>query len=139
MDAKFMTWLGWMNGVEIKFDQDCVFDNSKRNKHAMNLLPERERRSSRNTWINRAASGKCWGILILDISVAFMHARTQKNKHQEMHDRVDTGGRRPPSTGHAVRVNSGQTIHFDRSDLNPCVHRDPDQDLIAEDDDFLIV
>ena len=65
-----MTCFRWMNGVETKFDQDPVLGNSRRNNNATTCVLEHLKHSL-NIFDHQRGAGR---ILILDTSVAFMHA-----------------------------------------------------------------
>ena len=72
------TWFGSMSGEVTECDHDSVFVSSVPRGSGTICLREHQTRFSIQYLLAKAASCKDFGILVFDISVAFMHARTDE-------------------------------------------------------------
>ena len=92
--------------------------------------------------VAKAATEFDMGILIVDISVAFMHARTDEDIYVKPPRDVKSspfwklkaainGTRKASQQWQDYSAEKMQEMGFERSDLNPCIYRDPERDLIG--------
>ena len=71
-----MTWFGLMSGEVIELGHDSVCVSSRPRGSEMICLRERQTRFSSSICWPKLRVCKDFGLLVVDISVAFMYART---------------------------------------------------------------
>ncbi len=147
-----MTLFGLVSGEVTGWGHDSVCVSSRPRGSEMICLRERQTRFSSDILLAKAASCKDFGLLVVDISVAFMHARTD----EEIYVKVPSGikswrfwqlkaavnGTRKASK-HWQEFSCDKLVTnmlFQQNDVNPCIFKRfcDNVDLEQHCDDFLV-
>ena len=150
-ESTLTTWFGSMSGEVTEWGHDFACVSSRPRGSGTTCLQERQTLFIKYL-LAKAASCKEFGIVVVDISVAFMHARTD----EEIYVKVPSGIKSSKSWKLKAAVNGTRkaskdwqeyssdrlvtNILFQQNDINPCIYKRfcDDFDLEQHGEDFLV-